>query len=93
MKITDITSNMKAWIFIATLLVVVATTAGKFAKLPERVDKVESEMGSNKDSVQQLASTFKEYMSVKAEREKWEEQHEERQMILLDELRKSNGHE
>jgi hypothetical protein len=92
MDIKGAVTNIKAWTYIVVLLIAVATTAGTYAKIPERLNNLEATDNIHTSDIKSLSNAMREYLAVQAERDRWEEKHEERQMTLIDELRKSNGY-
>ena len=91
MNIKDAVINVKSWIYIVVLLIAVATTAGTYAKIPDRINNLELVDVTHEGSINQLSTAMKQYLAVQTERDKWEEKHEERQMMMIDELRRANG--
>ena len=91
MDIKEAVINLKSWIYIAGILVLVATTAGTYAKVPGDIKELKQTDKTHDNAIKDLSVAMQQYLAVQQERDRWEEKHEERQMQLIDELRKSNG--
>jgi len=74
MKIKDLVTDMRAWLFLIGFVAIASTTALGWWKLPGRVDEVESQADENKDHVQKVAESVDKYVEIQkvkdSEREK-----------------------
>jgi len=84
MKIKDLATDIRTYIFIFGLIVAIVIGITKFHKLPERVDK-------NVDDIQRMTNAMTEYSSVQQEyvavNEEWKKGQQKSQELMLEIIR------
>jgi hypothetical protein len=91
MKLKELLGDIKTWVLLICFFGGVAFSVSSFAKLPNRVDKVEQKTNEAHDKVQKLAHSVDKYIEVQAAVREQQEKREQLLLELIKEQRKHNG--
>lgn len=83
MRVKDIVTDVKIWIFIIGAIIIATSTALGWFKLPKRVEKVEAKAVETEDNLEQLAGTVDKYIEVQTVRDESEKEWKQLLMELL----------